>query len=254
MMNLTKITEQLNNLDEGFTRFSTLNKNYTIDFINELKSVMFPKVLTSNVTINQLYLELEQLLKHINCDDVNKTLTDFFKNLPIIKKTLLTDIESFVKNDPACRSKEEVIFTYNSFFAIFIYRIANLMTKLKINILPRFLSEYAHSVTGIDINPSATIGHSFFIDHGTGIVIGETTIIGNNVSIYQGVTLGAKNLKYIKTSLKKKRHPTILDNVIIYANATILGGDTIIGQNSIIGSSCFITKSVFPNSKIKFND
>lgn len=253
-MNLTNIIDQLNNLDNGLTKLSNLNKNYTIDFINELKAVMFSKVLTSNVTINQLYLELEQLLKQINCEDVNKTLNDFFINLPIIKETLLTDIEVFIKNDPACKSKEEVIFTYNSFFAVFVYRIANLMTKLKIKILPRFLSEYAHSVTGVDINPNATIGHSFFIDHGTGIVIGETTIIGNNVSIYQGVTLGAKNLKDIKTSLKKKRHPTILDNVIIYANATILGGDTIIGQNSIIGSSCFITKSVMPNSKIKFKD
>jgi serine O-acetyltransferase len=149
----------------------------------------------------------------------------------------------YITKDPSAYSKEEIIISNNSFYAVFIYRIAHLLHQLKLPYIPKILSEHAHSVTGIDIHPGCIIGEYFFIDHGTGIVIGETTIIGNYVSIYQGVTLGAKSLK--EGSLLKgiKRHPTIEDNVVIYANATILGGSTVIKENSIIPGNAFIINS-----------
>ena len=155
-----------------------------------------------------------------------------------------TDANALLNNDPAATTISEVINAYPGFFAIAVYRIANALTKHSISLMPRILTEYAHSKTGIDIHPKATIAVPFLIDHGTGIVIGETAIIGKNVCIYQGVTLGA--LQVDKNMEEKKRHPTVEDNVVIYANATILGGSTIIGNNSIIGGNTFITKSINP--------
>ncbi len=243
MKDLILIENKLNELDNNFFDLTRINKKNIIEFINELKALIFPKVYKRNQSIKRLYIELYDILKAIGIKDLDHVTNLFFNNLTNIKEMLLKDLASFVERDPACKSVSEVVFSYNSFHAIFIYRIAHLLTELNVDILPRFLSEYAHSVTGIDIHPGCDIGEYFFIDHGTGIVIGETTVIGNNVSLYQGVTLGAKSLKDAPTLKGKKRHPTIFNNVVIYANATILGGDTIIKENSVIPGNSFITKS-----------
>ena len=152
------------------------------------------------------------------------------------------DVKAGNLGDPAAKSDEEIILSYPGLEAILVHRIAHFLFKCGVPLIPRIMSEHVHGKTGIDIHPGATIGESFFMDHGTGIVIGETCIIGNNVKIYQGVTLGALSVK--KNLQNKKRHPTIEDNVTIYANATILGGDTVIGKNSIIGGNTWVTKSV----------
>jgi serine O-acetyltransferase len=172
----------------------------------------------------------------------------FVAQLPDIYNSLMKDAQAICDFDPASASIEEVIITYPGFFAITAYRIAHAIKKLGVPIVPRLISEYAHSVTGIDINPGAEIGESFFIDHGTGVVIGETTVIKNNVKLYQGVTLGALQVR--KDLASTKRHPTVEDNVIIYANATILGGETVIGKGSIIGGNVWITSSVPENSLV----
>lgn len=170
----------------------------------------------------------------------------FFAALPGIYEQLLKDAEAILAFDPAAVSLEEVLATYPGFYATAIYRFAHQFYETGVPILPRFLSEYAHSKTGIDIHPGAQVGESFFIDHGTGIVIGQSTVIGNNVKLYQGVTLGALNTA--KDLANKKRHPNIGNNVIIYAGSTILGGETAIGDNSIIGGNVWLTNSVAPDS------
>ena len=175
-----------------------------------------------------------------------KTANHIFERLPQVYKLLLLDAESILKNDPAATSLEEVTFSYPGFYAIAIYRFAHELHLQKVSLIPRIWTELAHSKTGIDIHPGAQIGESFFIDHGTGIVVGETTTIGNHVKIYQGVTLGA--LAVSKDFANTKRHPTIEDHVVIYANATVLGGETVIGQNSLIGGNVWITESVAPDS------
>ena len=166
--------------------------------------------------------------------------------MPDIYSALLKDAEAIIKFDPAAESIEEVLVAYPGFYATAVYRISNYLWNKGVKILPRVFAEYAHSKTGIDIHPGAAIGQSFFIDHGTGIVVGETTVIGDNVKIYQGVTLGALSVN--KTETKSKRHPTIEDNVVIYSGATILGGTTVIGHDSVIGGNVWLTNSVLPNS------
>jgi serine O-acetyltransferase len=173
---------------------------------------------------------------------------EFMSQLPEVYAILQDDVDASYKFDPAAFSRDEIITTYPGIYAIAIYRLAHLLRHLDVPILPRMLTEYAHSKTGIDINPGAEIGRSFFIDHGTGIVIGETAQIGNNVKLYQGVTLGA--LQVEKALASKKRHPTIGDNVIIYAGATILGGETVIGHDSVIGGNVFLTESIAPFSLV----
>lgn len=253
MIDLEKINSKLVEQDKEFIDLSSINSDEIIDFIYKVKSIVFPHSGSRCNCIFECYETLERILKNTNNTNVKEICDEFFKDLPNIKDILLTDIEAFIKGDPACKSKEEVIFTYLSFFAIFTYRISHKLSLLNARIVPRFLSEYAHSYTGIDINPKAEIGNYFFIDHGTGIVIGETTNIGSHVSIYQGVTLGAISL-HDATSLRGvKRHPTVENNVVIYANATILGGETVIGEGSIIGANAFITKSVEKNSKVSIN-
>src|SRR5690606_33083175 len=158
------------------------------------------------------------------------------------------DAEAAYQGDPAAQSLEEVIISYPGFFAVASHRIAHALLKLDIPLLPRLMAEYAHERTGIDIHPGAHIGESLFIDHGTGVVIGETTIIGKNVKVYQGVTLGALSVK--KRLQNIKRHPTIEDDVVIYANSTILGGETVVGSGSVIGGNVWLTRSVPPQSKI----
>ena len=176
-------------------------------------------------------------------------LTDlYFEKLPAIHGLLLKDAEAIFQGDPAARSVDQVIRTYPGFFAIACYRLGHGFCDLGTPLLPRILTEYAHSKTGIDLHPKAEIGTHFCIDHGTGIVIGETTIIGKNVKLYQGVTLGALSVK--KDMATMKRHPTIGDNVVIYAGATILGGETVIGANCMIGGNVWLTESIPPNSKV----
>jgi serine O-acetyltransferase len=190
--------------------------------------------------------------------EVKKHADNLFYELPVIYEALLLDADAILQFDPAATSIEEVLVAYPGFYATAVYRIAHQLYAQGIRTLPRLLSEYAHSKTGIDINPGASIGRSFFIDHGTGIVIGETATIGNNVKIYQGVTLGALNVSKSNASLK--RHPTIKDNVIIYSGATILGGDTVVGKDSVIGGNVWLTYSVsaysivYHKSEIKVRD
>ncbi|MBI5582425.1 MAG: serine acetyltransferase [Deltaproteobacteria bacterium] len=176
----------------------------------------------------------------------------FFKRLPTVKTQLLQDIQAAYEGDPAAKSCTEIIVSYPGFFAVTVYRIAHALHLLGIPLLPRMMTEYAHSRTGIDIHPGAEIGEAFFIDHGTGVVIGETTTIGNRVRLYQGVTLGALSLPPKAGDLfrNKKRHPTIEDDVIIYANATILGGETVIGAGSVIGGNVWLTESVPPGTRV----
>lgn len=192
----------------------------------------------------------EQLL--IVLDDLTgdreKVEADFFASLPELKKVLLKDAEFILESDPAATELIEVLAVYPGFFAIFCYRIAHSLAGSGVPLLPRMITEFAHRETGIDIHPGARIGSPFSIDHGTGIVIGETTEIGKNVKLYQGVTLGALSVNKGKAS--SKRHPTIGDNVILYAGSTILGGETVVGRNSIIGGNVWLTESVAPFSVV----
>ena len=176
--------------------------------------------------------------------------TEFFKKIPMIREYIETDLLATLDGDPAAANFDEVILAYPGLMAITVYRIAHELYLLKVPILPRLMTEYAHSETGIDIHPGATIGKYFFIDHGTGIVVGETSIIGNNVKIYQGVTIGALSTRAGHRLQGKKRHPTIEDNVTIYSGASILGGDTVIGHDVVIGGNCFITASIAPNTRV----
>lgn len=175
---------------------------------------------------------------------------EFEENIHSLKVKLNNDIKAIYNGDPAAKNPEEIIICYPGFYAVAAYRIAHLLYKNKVILLPRIITEHAHAYTGIDIHPGATIGSYLCIDHGSGVVIGETTIIGDHVKIYQGVTLGALSID--KKNMVGKRHPTIEDNVVIYAQATILGGDTVIGAGSIIGGNVWLTKSVDPGSKIYY--
>ena len=175
----------------------------------------------------------------------------FFEELPELYRMLNTDIQAIFNGDPAAQSEFEVIRTYPGFFAISFYRLAHCLYKYAVPLIPRILTEYAHSKTGIDIHPAAKIDEYFYIDHGTGTVIGETTYIGKHVKLYQGVTLGA--LSVAKSMANIKRHPTVEDNVVIYSGATILGGETVIGHDSVIGGNVWLTTSVAPNARV-FHD
>lgn len=176
----------------------------------------------------------------------------FIKALPGLRGVLATDVRAAQEGDPASQSVDEIIFSYPGLFAITVYRLAHTLYHLGVPLLPRIMTEYAHSQTGMDIHPGAEIGHSFFTDHGTGVVIGQTAVIGDRVRIYQGVTLGALSLpRNAMDSLRKaKRHPTIEDDVVIYAGATILGGETVVGARSIIGGNVWLTESVPPDTKV----
>ncbi len=173
---------------------------------------------------------------------------EFFYHLPAIYKTLLDDADAILSFDPAALNLTEVVVAYPGFYATVVYRLSHQLWQQGVRLLPRLFSEYAHSKTGIDIHPAAQIGTSFAIDHGTGIVVGETAVIGNGVKLYQGVTLGALNVA--KSLASTKRHPTIEDEVVIYSGATILGGDTVIGRGSIIGGNVWLTYSVPSNSVV----
>ncbi|MBE5942372.1 MAG: serine acetyltransferase [Lachnospiraceae bacterium] len=175
---------------------------------------------------------------------------DFLSKIPDIQKMLLLDVQAGYDGDPAADSREQIIFSYPGFYAIFVYRIAHELYKMKVPFIPRIMTEHAHNKTGIDINAGATIGKYFFMDHGTGIVIGETTVIGDYVKLYQGVTLGALSTRGGQHLSGVRRHPTIEDNVTIYSNATILGGETVIGRESVIGGGAFITSSIPAKTRV----
>ena len=224
------------------------------DWLDDLFRIIFPEKALDGIQI-ELLLDQNKtrfiaILTEINKDETTsksrEVAESFYAKLQELYASMQQDAQAILDTDPAADCIQEIINSYPGFFAIEVYRIANAITSLSNCLLPRILTEYAHSKTGIDIHPSATIGVPFIIDHGTGIVIGETTTIGKHVSIYQGVTLGA--LQVEKNMQEKKRHPTVEDHVIIYANATILGGSTIIGNHSIIGGNTFVTKSVNPYS------
>jgi serine O-acetyltransferase len=179
-----------------------------------------------------------------------KITLDFLSRIPEIRAYLATDVEALYDGDPAAESMDEIIFAYPGLFAITVFRFAHVLYQLKVPIIPRVMTELAHGRTGIDINPGATIGKYFMIDHGTGIVIGETTEIGEHVKVYQGVTLGALSTSGGRKLFNKKRHPTIEDYVTIYSGASILGGDTVIGKGAVIGGNVFLTKSIAAGTKV----
>jgi serine O-acetyltransferase len=216
-------------------------KHYNI----RLKEVI--KTFTKRLFYNLFDEQVEETIFFENGESLWK---EFQGQFSTIREKLDLDALSFLKNDPASTCIEEVYLAYPGFYAISIYRLSHQLYLLKVPILPRMMSEYVHGITGIDIHPGATIGDSFFVDHGTGIVIGETAIIKNNVKIFQGVTLGGIQVK--KNLEATKRHPTIENNVTIYANATILGGDIVIGANSTIGANVWITQSVPENSLVTY--
>lgn len=245
-----------------------------IDWIKDLRAVIFPgyfwkdsaaKIFPEHFAgylLNDMYDRLlEQIriaLLYVNQDlgyheadeEADRICATLIEQLPEIQKKLLKDVQAGFDGDPAAKSREEIISSYPGVFAIYVYRVAHVLYKENVPYIPRIMTEYAHGKTGIDINPGAEIGEYFFIDHGTGVVIGETTEIGKNVKLYQGVTLGALSTRQGQQLANVKRHPTIKDHVTIYSNSTVLGGETVIGENTIIGGNTFITESIPANTKV----
>ena len=235
-------------------------KDEVIKLINELRAFLYPNIFgkpgdkgITEASLKRNAKKRVQIILPFFIDDeteqarITKELMD---SLDDIYQILNTDVKAAYEGDPAAQSYDEIMLSYPSFEALTIFRIAHQLYQLDVPILPRMMTEYAHSITGIDIHPGATIDDHFFIDHGTGVVIGETAIIGSNVKIYQGVTIGAKSFKTDEVgNIVKgiKRHPNIGNNVVIYAGATILGGDTEIGDNTIIGGNVWLTRSIVPN-------
>ena len=229
--------------------------------IDGLLALLFPELADRHFAnyrdfeqqFNRVRLDLYTLLTRLEeslAGSAEEVEQDFLDRLPEVHRLLLEDANAILHGDPAAQSIREVIRTYPGFYAIAVYRVAHELYQLQVPLMPRILTEHAHSRTGIDIHPAARIGARFCIDHGTGVVIGETVEIGRDVKIYQGVTLGA--LSVAKEMAKTKRHPTIEDRVVIYAGATILGGDTVIGHDSIIGGNVWVTKSVPPHTKLYY--
>lgn len=226
---------------------------HSIAFADNLVAFLFPvrSEMICQKPANEferLKLEFKSILMAMGYNEKNafEVSNDFMETMPDIYTNLITDVSAIYEGDPAARSIEEVIITYPGFLATCIYRLAHELYKLQVPVMPRIFSEYAHSITGIDIHPGATIGSSLCIDHGTGIVIGETAEIGSHVKIYQGVTIGALSIN--KNDASAKRHPTIENHVVIYAGATILGGKTIVGEHAVIGGNVWLTESVEPHS------
>ncbi|MDO4616496.1 MAG: serine O-acetyltransferase EpsC [Lachnospiraceae bacterium] len=255
---------------------SILNKETIIEVLEKIREILFPGffdeyrirseyarfILGEKVEFVQYHLK-KQIAKALgNLDSCSgcpraqaveraeQLVEEFLQKLPEIRDTLYTDVQAAYDGDPAAYSTDEVIFCYPGMYAITTYRIAHELYLMKIPMIPRIMSEHAHSLTGIDIHPGASIGKYFFIDHGTGIVVGETTQIGEHVKIYQGVTLGALSTKKGQQLKGSKRHPTLGNNVTIYANTTVLGGETVIGDNTTIGGNAFIVNSVSEGSKV----
>lgn len=276
LVNLIKDDYRQNRVIDKLDIFQQPSKGEIIKILNKLQSIMYPGYFRNNVykfytignnmsmlledalfnLIKQTNLVLKQDMryKEMPADKIEKISREkimiFMEKIPLIREYLNTDIEAAYLGDPAAYSKEEIIFSYPGLYAIFVNRIAHQLYKLDIPVIPRIMTEYAHGLTGIDIHPGASIGKYFFIDHGTGVVIGETTIIGDNVKIYQGVTLGALSTNGGQKLKNIKRHPTLGNNVTVYSGTSILGGDTVIGNNVVIGGNCFIISSVSEGSKV----
>ena len=254
---IAQFLDYLHHINKGYCR-EVPSAKQTEQFVEQFINFLFPFRARTSFTKEEIKQQLGHLEKELStllmpCNqnklqDVKEICRLFFEQVPGIYKKLLLDADAFTQFDPASESVEEIILCYPGFYSIATYRLAHELYKLGVPILPRVMTEYAHGKTGVDIHPGASIGESFFIDHGTGTVIGETAIIGNNVKIYQGVTLGALFVK--KSLAKQKRHPTIEDNVIIYARSTILGGKTVIGHDSVIGGNVWLTESVLPYSVV----
>ena len=231
------------------------NKNYRIYTVRNNLSMLLEDVLynlSKQISVVLKYLpQYESMDESELLSEGERISLQFVERIPVVRRLTQTDLDAAYDGDPAAFNKPEIIFSYPGQFAIMVNRIAHELHLLGVPIIPRIMTEYAHTKTGIDIHPGATLGEYFFIDHGTGIVIGETAEIGNNVKIYQGVTIGALSTREGQKLHGKKRHPTIEDNVTIYAGASILGGDTVIGHDSVIGANAFITSSVPENSKVR---
>ena len=252
------------------------DKNVIIDILTKLQEIIFPgffkprtyKTYTVKATVTMLLEDVlynlkGQIAKTLKYDsnfsnstdcevagEAHRIAVEFLDRIPYIRDYISGDVDAGFDGDPAAYNREEIVVTYPGFYAITVNRIAHELHLLGVPLIPRIMTEHAHSLTGIDIHPGATIGRNFFIDHGTGIVIGETTVIGDNVKIYQGVTLGALSTRGGQPLKSIKRHPTIENNVTIYSGATILGGETVIGEGAIIGGNTFITESVNAGSKV----
>lgn len=265
---------------DNINTFDHPQKEIVIDIVEKIRNIVFPgyfknrtyRVYTvrNNTTmlledvlfnlIRQISIVLRYVPKYENADEktvlneAEKLALNFLETIPKIREYADTDVQAAFNGDPAAFNKDEIIISYPGLFAILVNRIAHELYLLNIPLIPRIMTEYAHSETGIDIHPGATIGRYFFIDHGTGIVIGETTIIGDNVKIYQGVTLGALSTRGGQSLKNKKRHPTIEDNVTIYSGASILGGETVVGKNVVVGGNAFITKSIPEGAKVSIKN
>lgn len=254
--------------------FRQPDKDVIIDMLGKLRRIVFPGYSTEksyriyNVHHN-LSMLIEDVMYHLTEqlalvyrsvgeeqaeEMAGDTALAFIEKIPQVRALVQTDLQAAYDGDPAAYSKDEIIFSYPGLYAITVYRLAHVLYTMGVPLIPRIMTEHAHSITGIDIHPGATIGRNFFIDHGTGIVIGETTIIGENVKIYQGVTLGGLSTRGGQSLKGKRRHPTIEDNVTIYAGASILGGETTIGRECVIGANAFITSSVPPCTTVSTKD
>ncbi len=252
------------------------DKDVVVELIGKLRRIIFPgyfreknyhfynakhnqSMLIEDVMFNlsqqiTLVLQGTGMEPHAAEEQAQGLCVAFFEAIPRVRAMVDTDLQAAYDGDPAATGKDEIIYSYPGLFAITVYRLANVLYELGVPMLPRMMTEHAHSVTGIDIHPGATIGRFFFIDHGTGIVVGETTVIGENVKIYQGVTLGALSTRGGQSLRGKRRHPTIQDNVTIYAGASILGGETVIGHDCVIGSNAFITRSINPGTTVSIKN
>lgn len=251
------------------------DKEIIIDMIGKLMRIVFPgasrdKTYRIYNARHNLSMLIEDVMYNLNKqitlvfldsmdpeaakEKAQEVSLEFFRTIPAVRAVVQTDVEAFFDGDPAAFSIDEIIYCYPGLFAVTVYRLAHVLYTLGVPMLPRIMTEHAHSITGIDINPGASIGKYFFIDHGTGIVIGETTVIGEHVKLYQGVTLGALTTRGGQSLRGKKRHPTIEDNVTIYAGASVLGGETVIGRDSTIGSNAFITKSIPPCTTVSMKN
>ena len=246
------------------------DRNEIIGVLDDLRKVMFPAYFAAEDSrdvehfadslLHSVYFRLKKQIERAfafckdkgGCQErcAERTTDEFMEELPRIRSVLFTDVAATFAGDPAARSKEEIIFSYPGFYAIFVYRLAHVLYLQDVPFIPRMMTEHAHGKTGIDIHPGATIGEYFFIDHGTGVVIGETTVIGNRVKIYQMVTLGALSPRKGQSLAGVKRHPTVKDDVTVYSGASILGGETVIGEGAVIGGNCFLTQSVAAGAKV----
>ena len=263
---------------DAINLFRQPDKREIIDIINGLLSIVYPgyyrdrtyKIYNMN---NNLAVVIEDVVYHLNkqialalhfsesglsedaiAQESQKLTLAFFQKIPAVRAVLETDLDAAFDGDPAAKNREEIILSYPGLLAITINRLAHELFLLNVPLIPRIMTEYAHSLTGIDIHPGATIGRYFFIDHGTGIVIGETAVIGDHVKIYQGVTLGALSTRGGQKLRGVRRHPTIEDHVTLYSGASILGGETVIGEYSVIGSNAFITSSIPKHTRVSIKN